>query len=150
MVTKREQTPISFDQIMKVLKGHTTCHFVLLDDLPHNPTDANIFGSHDCAAILCTLHSAGHATNINHWVAAIKRKGEYWFSDSLGNDPNTLTAKLHNGHKALVNWMSSRKVVSSRVKLQKFQENIQDCGAHVASRLVMKHLAPRKYVHWLQ
>ena len=150
MVMKREQTPISFEQIQKVLKGHTTCNFVLMDDLPERPSDKTIFGAHDCCAILGTLHSHGHATNINHWTALIRRKGEYWFADSLGNDIATLTAKLHNGHKGLLNWANSRKVVSTRVQIQKYSSNVSDCGCHVAARLIMKHLPPRKYIHWLK
>ena len=150
MIKEREETPISFEQIQKVLKGHTTCKFNLLDDLPEKPTDSHIFGSHDCCALLCTLHSHGVATNINHWVCIIKAKSEYWFADSLGHDPVSLTARLHNGHRALVNWAQDKKVVSQHTKIQKFDSNINDCGAHVAVRLVMKNLPPRKYIHWLK
>ena len=150
MVKSREETPISFEQIQKVIKGHTSCKFNMLDDLPEHPSDGHMFGSHDCTAILCTLHEHGVATNINHWICVIKAKGEYYFCDSLGNDPVGLTARLHNGHKALVNWAQSRKVISTRVKLQKFQSSVQDCGSHVAVRLCMKHMPPRKYVHWLK
>ena len=149
-IKKAEGTPISFEEIQRVLKNHTTCNFVLLDDLRDKPTDHEIFASHDCVAILCTLHSHGVATNINHWVCIIKRKGEYWFFDSLGHDPVSLTARLHNGHKALVNWMSSRKVVSNRVKVQSFQDNVQSCGSHVACRLVQKRMSNKKYIHWLK
>jgi len=150
MIKSREETPISFEQIQKVLKGHTSAKFNMLDDLPEHPTDGHIFGSHDCCCLLCTLHSGGVATNTNHWVCIIKAKGEYWFADSLGHDPAGLTARLHNGHKALINWSTGKKVVSQRTKIQKFQSNIQDCGAHVACRLCMKHLAPRRYIHWLK
>ena len=145
-----EATPISFEQIQRVLKNHTTCKFNLLDDLPDKPTDAHIFGSYDCCALLCTLHDHGVATNINHWIGIIKASGEYWFCDSLGNDPANLTARLHNGHRALTNWAEGKKVVSQRTKIQKFQSNIADCGSHLAVMLVMKHLPPRKYVHWLK
>ena len=150
MIKLREETPISFEQIHKVIKGHTTTKFNMLDDLPEHPSDNHIFGSHDSTAVLCTLHSHGIATNINHWICIIKAKGEYYFCDSLGHDIAVLTARLHNGHKALINWSHSRKVISQRTKIQKFSSNVNDCGAHVAVRLVMKHLPPRKFVHWLK
>ena len=81
MIKSREETPItdvdicSFEQIQKVLKGHTTCKFNMLDDLPEHSTDSHIFGNHDCCALLCTLHNHGVATNVNHWVAIIKSSG---------------------------------------------------------------------------
>ena len=150
MVIEREQTSISFDEIQKILKNHTTCKFVLLDDLPSNPSDKTLFGNHDCCAILCTLHAHGHSTNINHWVALIKHKSEYWFFDSLGNDINSLTARLHIGTKGLNNWANSRKVTTTRVQVQKYSTNVSDCGCHVACRLIMKHLDPKKYIHWLK
>ena len=150
MIKQVEETPISFEQIQKLIKGHTTCKFNLLDDLPEHPTDKHIFGSHSCTAVLCTLHSHGAATNINHWICIIKANKEYWFCDSLGNDPVSLTARLHNGHSSLVNWAQNKKVVSQRTKIQKFASNVQDCGSHVGVRLCMKNLPPRRYVHWLK
>jgi len=160
-VLKREQTPISWDQIRRVLKNHTTCNFLYLDDLKKNATDQNVFGTHDCVAILVDLHTpAGKETTTRHWVCMIKRDSgtpkhltsrgaHYMFFDSLGNDIATLSAKTHS-ESNLLEWSRGKRITYNSVKLQRFATDVNSCGCHISSRLIMKHLSTRKYVNWLK
>ena len=146
-----EQTPISFDEIMKGLSGHNVHpHFVFLDDLPDNPSDQHIFKGKDCACILGTLHSHSHATKFNHWTCIIKRPGEYWFFDSLGHTIKQLTIKLASVKKSLVNWSQNKRIRENKQKIQKTDIDVNTCGLHVIVRLLRKELNNVQYVKWIK
>ena len=149
-VYEREQTPISFDEIMKVLKPHhADPNFILLDDLKDNPSDDDLFKGKDCCLILCTLHTHGHSTNINHWISLIKSGNEYWYYDSLANSLAKLTARLANGKRSLVNWAEGKRVKQNKVRTQRHDSSINTCVCHQAVRLVRKDLNPIKFIRWL-
>ena len=149
-IEKREQTPISFDEIMLVLSKHNNPpNFVMLDDLSENPTDDNLFKGKNSALILCTLHTHGHVTNINHWVSIIRRPREYWFYDSLANTVEKLTTRLANGKQSLVNWKRGKRVRENKVRTQKMENDINTCGCHQAVRLARSDLNPINFIRWL-
>jgi len=150
-VLKREQTPISFEQIKRILKNHTTVAFLYLDDLKSGATTEQIFGKHDCVAILVDLHTpAGKETTTRHWVSLIKRgENSFEFFDSLGNDINRLSAKSHS-KPTLFEWSQGKKISYNSTKLQRFSADVNSCGCWVATRLIMKHLkTARAFVHWI-
>ena len=157
-IYKREQTPINFDEIMIGLKPHADPAFKMLDDLPHNPTDDQIFGSKDCCLILCTVHAGAHnrVTTINHWVSLIKRKSTgnklnfYEFFDSLGNSIKKITLRVHDGKQSLVNWAKDKRVVENSVQLQKYSEHVNSCGLHQIVRLSHLSLNNTQYTRWLK
>ena len=150
-IISREQTAISFDEIMKALDGHNIKpNFVFLDDLPENPTDGNIFKGKECVCILGTIHSHSHATKFNHWVCIIKKPREYWFFDSLGHTIKELTIKLASVKQSLVNWSQNKRIRENTQKIQKTDIDVNTCGMHVVIRLLRKDLNNVQYVKWLK
>ncbi len=147
-IEKREQNPISFNQIKLVLRDKADPSFVVLDSLKERPTDEEIFQGKDCACILCTLHKHSKPTDIRHWVALIKRTGYYTWFDSLGNTIPQLTHLL-GGKESLMNWASTRKIDQTSKKLQKWDSHVNTCGAHISARLIKKKLDSKAYSKWL-
>ena len=147
----REQTPISYNQILRVTKNHVRTHFVAHDSLPEQPTDSDIFGSANCACMLVTKHIQARSLTLHHWVCLIKRgKGKYDFFDPLGNSIKRLTMQLHVGKKSLQNWASNRRVSENTVKLQQSESDINTCGCHVAVRLCCHDMRNDQYARWLK
>ena len=149
-LVNREQEPISFRQIMRVVKNHASPNFVLVDDLKELPTDKDIFGSRSCACILLTKWIHGQRTTVHHWVCLIKRKGRYEYFDPLGFSIKQMVMQLHSNKKSLENWASNRRVEESRIKLQQNQADVNTCGLHVAVRLCHEEMSNRQYARWLQ
>ena len=146
----REQTPISYNQIIRVTKPHVATHFCSHDNLPENPTDKQIFGSAKCACMLVTKHITERHLSIHHWVCLIRRpKGRYEFFDPLGHSIKRLTMMLHSGSKSLQNWASNRRVAQNSVKLQQAESDVNTCGCHVAVRLCHHDMNNEKYARFL-
>lgn len=148
-IYEKEQVPISFDEIMKALRGIADPNFILLDELPESPTDEQLFKSKDCVLVLCTVHSRAHGTKFNHWISIIKRPKEYWYYDSLANSIAKLTTLLHNGKRSLVNWAAGKRVRENTVQTQKYDVHVSTCGYHQIVRISRKDLDPKKFIRWL-
>ena len=133
----------------KVWREYVHPNFVELDDLPDDPKTEDFFGGKETCAILCNLHNPdGTQSNTNHWICLIKRSNHIDFFDSLGNSPEQLTHHL-KGSPALLNLSKKVHFKYASVKLQKFSSKINDCGCHVALRLLQNKKSPKEYAHWL-
>ena len=148
-IVKREQTPISFNDIKRALPSSLNLKFIMLDDLSEHP--ASIVGDADAALILCTMHTLdGTATKINHWVSIIKHGRGFIFFDPLGHSIERLTAKLHMTKHSLINWAKDKAVAVNSVRLQKWDSHINTCGCHQIVRLLKRKLNNRQYTNWLK
>ena len=148
-VLNREQNPVSFNQMKQVWRGRADPHFVVLDELPSQPSVQDIFGGKDCVCVLCNLHNRdGTPSDTNHWVCLIQKKNTIDFFDSLGNSPRELTHHL-NGSRALLNFSMKHRLKFDSAKLQKFSSRVNDCGLHCCCRILKRDLSPKDYVHWL-
>ena len=148
-ILNREQTPVSFNQMKQVWRERADPNFVVLDDLPLQPTVEDIFAGKDSACLLCNLHNPdGTPSDTNHWVCLIRKKNTIDFFDSLGNSPRELTHHL-NGSHALLNFSLKHKLRYASKKLQRFSSKVNDCGLHVSCRILKRDLSPKDYVHWL-
>ncbi len=150
-IVKREQNPISFNEIMKVLRGLVNPSFKELDSLPDDPSMHDIFEGKETCCLLCNLHNPdGSQSDTNHWICMIDKRDEGFvdYFDSLGNSPKQLTKHL-NGSNALVNFTQKYKLRYASKKLQKYSGHVNTCGMHVCVRLLKKNMTPKDYNHWL-
>ena len=144
----REQTPISYNQIMEILGKHgVRPKFHMSADLKGVPGDSAVFGANDCAVILVNLKYG--ASKFAYWVAIIKKSDHYEFFDSLGHSLANIVTHDMSGSRALLMWSQNKRVSSNKVKLQRHNSHVSTCGCHVAVRLLHKSKDHTQYARWL-
>ena len=137
----------SFRDIVRVLHNRRPLpKYVETDKLPDNPTDKDIFGTSDCALVLCNMYRP----KFMHWVSLQRRGNTYVFFDSLGNSLESLAAKLTHNQQSLLNWRRGKRLEENRVRIQKFDVHVKTCAAHQAVRLMMRDMSNKSYIHWIK
>lgn len=148
-IKQREGIPLDFDRINFITGFGSETHLCVFDDdlakLSKIET-ADIFKDRKFAVMLVSQKDAG----INHWVCLIKNGGEIYFFDSLGNSPEKLFQFTHEPSAPFLNWMKRTGVKFYAKKLQAWKANVQDCGIHVAIRIVKHALDPQQYYRWVK
>ncbi len=149
-VVTREQTPISFNQIAKVVSRHGIMpHLCVVDELPRVPHDRDIFASKDTACLLCTMHDAGNnPLEVSHWVTLMKKGSYYEMYDSLGNTLQKLVHRLNSGTQ-LLSWAKGKHIRMNTHKHQKSIAHVNDCGCFAAVRVIMKEKNNVEFHRWL-
>ena len=148
-VINREQTPISYDDIRKVLdRHHIETNLCVLEDLPKYPTTRDIFKGKQIAIVLCTMFKNDHPTNIAHWITMFKRGVAFEVYDSLGNSLVQLVHKLNAG-TPLLRWAKGKQIRQNSHKHQKSIDKISDCGCFAATRIMNKAKSNSVFHTWL-
>ena len=137
-ILQREQTPISHDDIRKILDNHNIAtNLCVLEDLPLKPTTRDIFKDKEICLMICTMFKDQHPTNIAHWITLFNRGQYIEVYDSLGNTLVQLVHKLQKGTNLL--WWAKRQTVRQNThKHQQSIDRISDCGCFAATRILFR------------
>jgi len=156
LLKKAERTPISYDQIQKILPQHIRDKTVMrtLDDLPEKCSDKDLFGDGENCCLYCTRYDATGREVSNHWVVLLLKKSKknsnrtpyVEWSDSLGNNITGLVHKLGSiKSQGLIYWKQHRRgrVFESTHQLQ--SDTMEDCGDFAAVRICFRQYTNKQY-----
>jgi hypothetical protein len=140
---------LSDADIQKVLDPDTNIFtYPYLENVKHID---EVFDDHGRAMMLFLTKSQ----NAGHWIALIKRGNTIEFFDPYGTPPDKQQKwmskrqleELDQDKPFLTNLFkaSGYKITYNKVPYQKDRDDINTCGRHALTRLLLKDLAPEQY-----
>ena len=139
------KTPIDIETTVR-LCGKGNFIGVLYDDLARW-TEARL-ARYDGVIILFTKHGE-RGDSTGHFCCVFKLAGVWNFFDPLAVGYDKILHIMHS-ERHLSRILQGQKVLENHHRFQKFQDNVQDCALHCATRLRMRKKSHSEYSAWLK
>jgi hypothetical protein len=152
LIEKAEQTPLSIDEIKKMLgDDNNRCKVILYNDLAKFETLDQLIPNYRDAAIILLEIEGPNAPKVGHWVALLNHDSHFEHFDSYGLDPDEELGLTHEQPyitKLIQN--SKIRVESSQAKLQARREAMNTCGRWCVVRVRFPDLEKKEFVQFIR